>query len=247
MKTRIARLMLVAACGLLLSGCSRITEMNAVVAYRPGIAREEIEALTPDQIRKSQQFSAADFLTLLSLMGDNVGFYLGLGWISIQNPTQRDWAGVGVILTSPNLKHDVEAYVGMVQREGLRKTAQMFYSAPVEFRYLCPGNIRAGETILVHLMRFSPAVTASRMVAVSQDPSTEPDPLSALLGAFANDPRLERLQTQLVKDITASRAVARVVVGLGESSSQKSDFLTDNTVGSKKQVVLPIAHEQLPE
>ena len=257
MKTRTAWLILPFLCGLLLSGCSRITEMDADVTYKSilagdafDLARVEVESLYPQRLLEHfsnplteealKAMASANGISpteLLNRLEEDGLVDQQLGWMSIHNPTQRDWVGVGVVLTSPNLKHNVEPYVGMVEREGLGKTARMFYTAPVEFRYVC-NEIEAGETVLVALSGFSPAVTASRMIAPSQSPWSKTDSLtamqSALRDALGMVPELEPLQTQLVQDIAASRVAARVVVGIGTDSSQRNDFLTNNIVGSKK-------------
>lgn len=207
---------------MLLSGCSRATEMNATVRYKPGTTLAEIKDLP------LEEEEVDELRLLLPLIADDPDFYLGLGRVSIRNPSHRDWIGVGLILTSPDLEHEVEPYVGVGRTDTLGDIAQMFSRAHVEFRYVLD-KIRAGQTIEVQLMSFTPAVTASRMAKDRLD----------IFGTRLRG-ELQALQTQLVKDILAARATLRVVVGIRTDASGKGIFLTGNVVGSTNPLWLPI-------
>jgi len=237
MKARIGLLVLVVACCQSPLGCSRVAEVNAIVSYRPGVtSMEQVKTLPLGHVLELQ--------AAVPRGSNDHEFYLGLGWISIRNATQHDWMGVGVILAGPNLKSAVEPYVRAVHTDDRGDVAQVLYgdNAPVEFRCACD-RIKAGETAVLHLSRFSPAATVSRLVSVSQDPMATADRLRASQVLPQAVPGGEELWTQLVGDIVASRANVRVVVGIGTSATEKNAFLRDNAVGSKRPVMLPIAGE----
>jgi len=149
-------LILAFMCGLLLLvGCSRVTEMDAVVTYTPFPGEEDwtlVRHVFEEILGKAiQDVSPEEWRALL---GDLHSLNPQLGWISIHNPSQRDWVGVGVVLTSPNSKRDVEPYMSR-QRIGGREVLVQINTAPVLPRSDGLPNRNVGLARYLHCSRSS--------------------------------------------------------------------------------------------